>query len=299
MPPTPPSTPISHRHVTPDVHKISEVTTSELVSSRISAEPSVSSTYTTVADEPEEPPNGEGEHVSATPRIVALQTLRGSFALTGAPSTFLRTSGLRSSNKKLGESDTTHRDDLTEERRYDRPVMASPGREVIARAGRSSRTKTSKRSSASYSESAAESASGTSQPVVRRRISSAFSSRAPRRKRTCLADILDSRGDRLETLRIRGDHLEVHDFAVSGPPPTIAGSHYLQPDPDDPRNQYRRFSMSLLWSKKRRNHRNERISSGRAPGTIEQWWADPSTSMSEGVKNVIGGLRRSLMRQQV
>ena len=76
--------------------------------------------------------SGDGDDETGVPKVmepvvVALKTLRGSFALRGSPVSHDWSS--RASNKKL-EVDDTHRDDYTDERRAAKPSVGGPSRQI-------------------------------------------------------------------------------------------------------------------------------------------------------------------------
>ena len=246
-------------------------------------------TYTTVIDQ-------EGA-IENQPVVVALQTLRGSFALSNAAP-----ASLRSSNRKLSVDRTmasTHRDDLTEERRHDRPCMESPGREVkrVSSSGKDVSMARRQPGAATRAVWGQNSSGVLEAKKVRRKMSPALSGGARRPKRTCLADILDSKGDRLETYRNPEASLSsmgTASMSASSSSSTPGTPGY---SPGQSVN-HRRANAYGNWSKARRNHRNDRMSSARIPPMLEQWWVEPPT-IQEGVRDLIGGLRRSLMRQQV
>ena len=75
---------------------------------------------------------------SPPPQTFALQALRGSRLLTGSRlATTSCSLELHSSSRKLGLdpslTDAAHRDDLTDERLHDKPLLATPGRQVVSR----------------------------------------------------------------------------------------------------------------------------------------------------------------------
>ena len=258
-------------------------------------------TYTTVLNQ--EYGAGAGP-IETQPVVVALQTLRGSFALSSAAP-----ASLRASSRKLAVDRTmasTNRDDLTEERRHDRPCMESPGREVVRVSSSGNDLSMARRQPGAATRAVwKERSSGVLEAKkVRRKMSPALSGGprypgARRPKRTCLADILDSKGDRLETRRNPEasvtSSMGTTSMSASSSSSSAPGTPGYSPGQSV---NARRAKAYGNWTKVRRNHRNDRMSSARIPPMREQWWVEPST-IQEGVRDLIGGLRRSLMRQQL
>jgi hypothetical protein len=200
--------------------------------------------------------------------IVALQTLRGSFALKRATTA----TKLHASNRKLA-TDDTGKDDYKEERMTERPTIDGPEREHENRPrshrGEATLDRTPRGSGVTMKLAPMMTPPSAIASTSKRRIMSLKPYRLQAtRPRTRLADILD--GDTGTSCKADAR------AAISGTTaPPIK----------------RTLRVHSLWSKVRRNHRNDLMSTQKIPTVVEQWWREPP-SMSE----ILGDLRRSLVR---
>lgn len=246
--------------------------------------PLVSSVCTTVAAD-----DGQGESVSKESRffgaspyveegqtnvMVALQTLRGSFALA-CPSNRARGAESRASNRKL-EADHSLNDDYNEEKRSASPSITSP----IRLKGRD----TNQTSAATIE----------CKPAERRQARTTFLPTAKAlpsigRQRTNLADILDTTTKGPDAYRSTPT-APVHTYPHA---PDVSKSidKMLRA-----RERKREHHHGHRRTKVRRNHRNEMMSSNKIPPEEEKWWRSNS-AVSTNLGSILGELRRSLMRE--
>ena len=237
--------------------------------------------YTTIVAETDQPatqkdPEGSVQPTAPPPNpkpmLVALTTLRGSFALSSSPP-WLRGSGCRASNRKL-KTDPSEHDDYVDEHRLATPTITTPHREH-------------RRAAPNVAiDSSSEAATRPRTKCLPGRSSGGPARKFSRRGRQLarLTDVLQ-RGQ--DTYRSDPNAPPLHTHVTAGhasraaaSTATVAASGHSM--------------ANRRHSRVRRNHRNESMASGRIPPHVEEWWQGRA-SLTAPLTQILGGLRRSLL----